>query len=982
MIADEVSFAFGEMSKRLTVIATPDNINEYPETLNLAVKPSDEGLYQISPANGASIQLFDLPDSPSNHAIFTGLFSQDGNAVVPSNGSGSTTAILNGPRTKLFITSEFTNLTSNQQDAHVHKSNPGPSPGPIIYAITNVPGAEGEDPPASDPKNGPLDEYLWDLSTSSGAVPTSGGDASKQTIIDSLFGQNGETPLYFNVHTVSNPAGEIWSFLALTGGSAVDPGDALPADTPGSTGYPQLTGADLEVEVRRFLNQATFGATEDEVAQILADITAARAIDSSHHRHQTYAAWIDAQMALPQTYLLDYNLATDFQQLKLRGWFDPAANPDNGTYTTPPLSTTWPSVDRSSPDPEQWYLNGPYPVNANDGRLADDNNLGNPPGNTSRRFSHWQMMMNAEDQLRQKMGFALQQIVLISASSDTIRNSPYAASHYQDMLNHHAFSYYRDVLGFANWNPLMGRWLSSLQNQKGLDLDGDGQDDTSPDENLARENMQLFSIGLFELWSDGTLRLGSDGAPNNTYTNADIQEFAKIITGQSFSIQDSRNNGWGGIPYATIPENNNFGHSQGDSDIYGVKYAYPMKMFGEYHDRSAKTFAGTTIDNTDLTDPTLQGIADMSDALDWLAGKPGDGMADYDMVHSHTSTPAFICRRLIQRLVTSNPSKEYLHRVSTVFKNSEGDLELTLKAILLDPEARVPDVDDPSARMKKSPLESFLQLIRSLGAYTDVPIATTGNQHPFDDAPGDYSNSDLYLSNFGCPQSQYENQRLNQRNFMGGTLSGTTTSLVMEPFFQETVFNWYLPDFAPSGPISSAGMVAPEIQLANEQDVARNINYLRNIVTSTNGISGSSLGGSGAAQIAAFNGDSGATSNENIRVDFAQLAAEVYPSSEPTPGPGETAELVANRMMVDELDRRLTYGFFKQRYPYDPLDDDDPAVNGMDDLLKNPRELIIDSLTYGSNSPYDGNNDDGDRINRVKDALYLLVASPEFQIRK
>ena len=261
IITDSVFFEFGEMTKTLTVIATKDTINEYPETLNLALYP--DAAYGISDTiNGASIQLFDLPDNPMNNAIFTGAYSQDGNAVVPSSGFGSTTAILNGPRTQLLLTSSFDGLTSNQQDAHIHKSNPGITPadrvGAIIYAITEVPGDE-----TTDPLLGALESYPWDITQSSGAVPTLGGQASKQVVIDSLFGQNSETPLYLNAHTVDNPAGEIWSFLSLTGGSITDPGDADPAATPGSAEYPQLTGDDLESDVRRFLDQATFGATED-----------------------------------------------------------------------------------------------------------------------------------------------------------------------------------------------------------------------------------------------------------------------------------------------------------------------------------------------------------------------------------------------------------------------------------------------------------------------------------------------------------------------------------------------------------------------------------------------------------------------------------------------------------------------------------------------------------------------------------------------
>ena len=114
---------------------------------------------------------------------------------------------------------------------------------------------------------------------------------------------------------------------------------------------------------------------------------------------------------------------------------------------------------------------------------------------------------------------------------------------YQDMLNHHAFDYYRDVLGFVNTSPIMGIWLSSLKNQKAIDFDGDGLFDSYPDENLARENMQLFSIGLFDLWADGTLKLTSAGLPRQTYTNDDIKDLARILTGQGIAHDDGS---WGG----------------------------------------------------------------------------------------------------------------------------------------------------------------------------------------------------------------------------------------------------------------------------------------------------------------------------------------------------------------------------------------------------------------------------------------------------
>jgi len=498
------------------------------------------------------------------------------------------------------------------------------------------------------------------------------------------------------------------------------------------------------------------------------------------------------------------------------------------------------------------------------------------------------------------------------------------------MLNTYAFSHYRDVLGFVNWSPIMGKWLSSLQNQKGLDIDGDGINDISPDENLARENMQLFSIGLFDIWPDGTLRLGSNGSPNNTYTNQDIQEFAKILTGQSFSVIDDQDAGWGGIPFDDIPANTDFGHSDNSSDLYGAKYIYPMAMFGEFHDRSVKTFAGTTIDNTHISNATEQGIADINDAIDWLAGKPGDGQSDFNGVNSHGSTPAFISRRLIQRLTTSNPSRDYLHRVATSF---------------------------------------------------NIPVGPNVNEYPFtaDEQQADYSKPDLLITNFGYPANVALSFSSNSRMMVGGTISSGTDSLSMEPFRQDTVFNWYLPDFAPSGPVANAGLVAPEMQLANEQDAVRNINYNENLVHF--------IFGNGAASLASSNDiqeeilSNGPDTDEffrhdNHRIDLELLAEEIYPDSPPASTADHNSEFLANLEVLDILDKRLTNGMLKARYPIDASDD------GLDGINQNPRELILSAVTYGGNDPWDGNFDISHRQSRIEDMLYLIVSSPDFQVKK
>ena len=439
------------------------------------------------------------------------------------------------------------------------------------------------------------------------------------------------------------------------------------------------------------------------------------------------------------------------------------------------------------------------------------------------------------------------------------------------MLNTHAFSHYRDVLGYVNWSPIMGKWLSSLQNQKAVDFDGDGQFDAFPDENLARENMQLFSIGLFQLWSDGTLKLSPEGRPQPTYTNDDIREFAKVLTGQSISQYTFFNDVFGGAPHQAT--NTRFDIPQNPDRHAGSSFLYPMKMFGDFHALGTKTFAGVTVDNTSITDPTIAGIADVEAAIDWLAGKPGDGLPDYDMVNSHVSTPAFISRRLIQRFTTSNPSRDYLHRVATVFKTTEGDLGQTLRAILLDPDARNIDLNDNVFGMKKSPLESLFHMLRALDGFSHMPLTDPTGDPLFAGAVGDYSNPELYLENFDYPSNQLDNFTRNVRFLPGSTNSGTgIRGLQMDPFRQLTVFNYYLPDYAPAGIISAAGLVAPELQLANEPDIMRNINYHETFATFSPGRNGTALGIRRETQQAAFGGDEATRFNEAIRIARNDLA--------------------------------------------------------------------------------------------------------------
>ncbi|MEM1223164.1 MAG: DUF1800 family protein [Verrucomicrobiota bacterium] len=978
-ITDTVYFKFGEVEKVLTVVAVNDSINEYPETLTLRAGESANGAYTLSETvNGAEILLFDLPDHPENRTLFTGAWVEDfAVGIVPNPlPSGFMFASLNGTRTEIRITAEFSGLSSKQRNVHVHKENVDETPGDIVFGITD-PESNG-----SDPLIGPFQDYLWDLTAPSNPIAMSSTDPSRsgrQVVIDSLFRQNGETRLYLNLHTRKNKDGEVMAFFDVTGGSIPEPAAPEAPAAPGSAGYPLLSGDLLEVDVRRFLNQATFGATEDQVQSLLSYIVYQRINGNpDYHRKAAFEEWLDIQMdpnETPQTYILDFWLASVHQHLGNGGFFD-TSNYDPGTsglQNVPAYPSEWPTILRNSAQPEDWELSLPFVVTQEEMFPARSikflNTVTNGSGVDEFERAIIHAMINGRDQLRQKMGYALQQILVVSTSGSAVVGYSSGAANYQDMLNAYAFSTFRDVLGYVNWSPMMAKWLSSLGNQKAIDFDGDGFFDSYPDENLARENMQLFSIGLFEIWPDGTLKLTSDGLPRPTYTNADITEFAKILTGQGFgSTLDSEDNDgrWGGPDYQR--GNATWSSLSGRFDrINRVEYLYPMKMFGDFHAGGPKTFAGITIDNTDEPDLTEMGIQDVNQAIDWLAGNPYDNNpSEYDMVNSHISTPAFVSRRLIQRFTTSNPSREYLHRVAQVFKDTEGSLSDTLQAILLDPEARNIDLSNNVFGLKRSPLESFIFFTRALGAQSKIPLYPPGpNEYPFSGVEGvDYTNPNIYLDSFGYPQTQFQTQETN--SLFGAKFNPkSSASIIMEPFKQETVFNFYLPDFSPAGPLADSGLFAPELQIATEPAVISNINFFENYIMSS-GINASGIKGQNSVL-----GNPSSGGQEKIGIDIFRLANdELYPSVPPTAINGRSSISLADEMLVDALDDRLTNGMFRLKYPYDP-----------NDSTENPREIIIDTLTQ-LDDPFDGRRDSKHREEKLEDALYLFMVSPEFQVRK
>jgi uncharacterized protein (DUF1800 family) len=273
--------------------------------------------------------------------------------------------------------------------------------------------------------------------------------------------------------------------------------------------------------------------------------------------------------------------------------------------------------------------------------------------------SFWKQALNGNDQLRQRVAFALSEIFVVSMVDSNVGNQPRAVADWLDMLGQRGFGSYRELLEAVTLHPMMGTYLNMRGNQK-----ADPGSGRVPDENYAREVMQLFSIGLIKLNLDGTPVLVG-GKPVETYTPADISGIARVFTGFSFVCANTGNNCFyngntGGTTPVTDPD----------------RWFKPMQAYPQFHSGEVKNFLGVSIAPQSPANPA----ASLKVALDTLA--------------DHPNTAPFISKQLIQRLITSNPSPAYVQAVASVFNNNgagaKGDLKAVIKAILTHPEARRP----------------------------------------------------------------------------------------------------------------------------------------------------------------------------------------------------------------------------------------------------------------------------------------------------
>ncbi|QXX05880.1 DUF1800 domain-containing protein [Vibrio neptunius] len=324
----------------------------------------------------------------------------------------------------------------------------------------------------------------------------------------------------------------------------------------------------------------------------------------------------------------------------------------------------------------------------------------------STSFAFWKNAIESHDQLRQRMAFALSQIFVVSNGvGDELTEHPEAVASFEDLLIKHAFGNFRTLLEEVTYSPAMGYYLTYLGNVK-----ADPERGNQPDENYARELLQLFTIGVEQLNPDGSPILDTNGQPIETYSNSDVRGLARVFTG--LNVDESNTN-----------------------DKPGEAFSVPMTVADEeLHSSKEKRFLGTVIPKNT---PSKRSIT--------LA---------LDAIFAHPNVGPFISKQLIQRLVTSNPSPAYIARVSSAFDSGSyelapgkvigqgirGDLSATLMAVLFEAKNHSSVGGRPHSKVRE-PILRFTHWARAFNVTNidaeylfklwDTSSASSLAQHPY-----------------------------------------------------------------------------------------------------------------------------------------------------------------------------------------------------------------------------------------------------------
>lgn len=351
----------------------------------------------------------------------------------------------------------------------------------------------------------------------------------------------------------------------------------------------------------------------------------------------------------------------------------------------------------------------------------------------------YKQAITGPDQLRQRVAWAWSQFFVISA---TDVNMPYGMGDYQQMLRDNAFANFRTLLEKVTLHPAMGKFLDMANNQK-----PDAARGIAPNENYAREVLQLFSVGLNLLNDDGTEKKGADGKSIEAYTQEEIEGFAHVFTGWTYPTRAG-----------VTPNPNRFN---------GQNLAGIMEPREGFHDTGSKDLLGSTVAPAATTT-----YPDLTVAL--------------DNIFNYSNVPPFVAKFLIQKLVTGQPSPSYVQRIASVFRNNgagvRGDIKAVVTAILTDIEARGAAKYEPSYGHLNEPVLMITGLARALGARTDgFYFYNSGNamaQTVFS-APSvfNYYSPDHVVNSVGVVSPEFgifnSSTALSRINFAQSTLYGT-----------------------------------------------------------------------------------------------------------------------------------------------------------------------------------------------------------------
>jgi uncharacterized protein (DUF1800 family) len=330
-------------------------------------------------------------------------------------------------------------------------------------------------------------------------------------------------------------------------------------------------------------------------------------------------------------------------------------------------------------------------VDATDAALP----TGSSPSYPDFQEAWWYTVVTAPDQLRQRVAFALSEIMVISANGNSMYEHPEALATYWDVLAADAFGNFRQLIEDVTLNPGMGDYLDMVHNDK-----PNPRRNTEPNENYARELMQLFTIGLYKLNQDGSHQLDNNGQPIPTYDQDVVEGYAHVFTGWYWAQTGTPT--WGYVD---------------------PNYRDPMMAFPTHHDTGAKLI---------LNGVTLP--ANQTQAQDLQMG--------LDAIFNHPNVGPFVGKQLIQRLVTSNPSPGYISRVAAAFANNgqgvRGDMKAVIAAVLLDPEARdsAAATSNTGFGHEREPLVRLANLYRAFNASASSgKFIVNGTDFSFSQAP-------------------------------------------------------------------------------------------------------------------------------------------------------------------------------------------------------------------------------------------------------